>query len=118
MIVSFFRDFLSGPLYVFVVIVSAIGIIACIGYLAEATLKQKELEKKRKEMYAEVHFLPTDDASATAVVSNVSTVVSSAQLEQVGNVTATNMAQSGVAGNSQMGSSTSVEDSVSVEEKH
>ena len=47
-IISFFRDFLSGPLYIVVAIISAIGIIACIGYLAEATLKQKELEKKAK----------------------------------------------------------------------
>ena len=56
-IISFFRDFLSGPLYIVVVVFSVIGIVACIGYLAEATLKQKELEKRQKEMYAEVHFL-------------------------------------------------------------
>lgn len=93
-IISFFRDFLSGPLYIVVVVISVVGIIACIGYLAEATLKQKELEKKQKEMYAEVHFLPTDESSATSIVSNVETGVSSAQLQHVGDVTATNIAQS------------------------
>lgn len=94
MIISFFRDFLSGPLYIVVVVISVVGIIACIGYLAEATLKQKELEKKQKKMYAEVHFLPTDESSATSIASNVETSVSSAQLQQVGDVTTTNIAQS------------------------
>ena len=51
MIISFFRDFLSGPLYIVVAIISAIGIIACIGYLAEATLKQKELEKVQNDLF-------------------------------------------------------------------
>lgn len=95
-IISFFRDFLSGPLYIVIVVISSIGIIACIGYLAEATLKQKELEKKQKEMYAEVHFLPTDESSATSIATNVETSISSAQLQQVGNVATTNIAQSEV----------------------
>ena len=94
MIISFFRDFLSGPLYIVVAIISAIGIIACIGYLAEARLKQKELEKKQKEMYPEVHFLPTDESSASAIATNVETALSSAQLQQVGHVDTTNIAQS------------------------
>ena len=94
MIISFLRDFLSGPLYIVVAIISAIGIIACIGYLAEATLKQKELEKKQKGMYAEVHFLPTDESSASAIATNVETALSSAQLQQVGHVDTTNIAQS------------------------
>ena len=93
-IISFFRDFLSDPLYIVVAIISAIGIIACIGYLAEARLKQKELEKKQKEMYAEVHFLPTDESSASAIATNVETALSSAQLQQVGHVDTTNIAQS------------------------
>lgn len=95
-IISFFRDFLSGPLYIVIVVISSIGIIACIGYLAEATLKQKELEKKQKEMYAEVHFLPTDESSATSIATNVETSISSAQLQQAGNVATTNIAQSEV----------------------
>lgn len=92
-IISFFRDFLSGPLYIVVVVISTIGIIACIGYLAEATLKQKELEKKQKEMYAKVHFLPTDDASAASIASNAMTTISSAQVQHVGNAIATNVAK-------------------------
>lgn len=92
-IISFFRDFLSGPLYIVVVVFSVIGIVACIGYLAEATLKQKELEKRQKEMYAEVHFLPTDDVSAASIASNAVTTISSAQLQHVGNVVTTNVAQ-------------------------
>lgn len=93
-IISFFRDFLSGPLYITVVVISVIGIFSCIGYLAEGFLKVKEEEKKRKEMYAEVHLLPTDTASGSYVASNVETTISSAQLNQIGDVSATNIAQS------------------------
>ena len=83
LIISFFRDILSGPLYIVVVVISVIGIMACSGYLAEATLKQKELEKKQKEMYAHVHLLPSD-ANDSSVVdpSSVASVSSSVQLEQ------------------------------------
>lgn len=105
-ILSFFRDFLSGPLYIVVVVFSVIGIIACIGYLAEASLKQKELEKKQKEMYAEVHFLPTDTASASSIAANAETVLSSAQINQVGNAAATNIAQSDAVISSDVVSST------------
>ena len=93
-IISFFRDFLSGPLYITVVVISVIGIFACIGYLAEGFINLKEEEKKRKKMYAEVHLLPTDNASGSYVASNVETSISSAQLNQVGDVSATNIAQS------------------------
>ena len=48
--VHFFRDTLSGPIYVIVVIIAIILIFACIGYLAENKIK----EKKQKEKYAEV----------------------------------------------------------------
>ena len=48
--VHFFRDTLSGPVYVIVVIIAIILIFACIGYLAENKIK----EKKQKEKYAEV----------------------------------------------------------------
>ena len=92
-IISFFRDFLSGPLYITVVVISVIGIFACIGYLAEGFINLKEEEKKRKKMYAEVHLLPTDNASGSYVASNVETSISSAQLNQVGDVSATNIAQ-------------------------
>ena len=48
--VHFFRDTLSGPVYVIVVIIAIILIFACIGYLAENKIK----DKKQKEKYAEV----------------------------------------------------------------
>ena len=48
--VHFFRDTLSGPVYVIVVIIAIILIFACIGYLAENKIK----EKRQKEKYAEV----------------------------------------------------------------
>ena len=48
--VHFFRDTLSGPVYVIVVIIAIILIFACIGNLAENKIK----EKKQKEKYAEV----------------------------------------------------------------
>lgn len=92
-IISFFRDFLSGPLYIVVVIISAIGILACIGYLAEATLKQKELEKKQKEMYAEVYFLPADDVHNTNIVSNTGMMNTSTQVVQNDTSVATNGSQ-------------------------
>ena len=49
-VIHFFRDTLSGPVYVIVVIIAIILIFACIGYLAENKIK----EKKQKEKYAEV----------------------------------------------------------------
>ena len=49
-VIHFFRDTLSGPIYVIVVIIAIILIFACIGYLAENKIK----EKKQKEKYAEV----------------------------------------------------------------
>lgn len=99
LIISFFRDFLSGPVYIVVVIISVIGIIGCIGYLAEASLKQKELERRQNAMYAKVHFLPVDESSATSIASNVQTVISSAQPATLGSATATNLAQSEIGGN-------------------
>ena len=92
-IISFFRDFLSGPVYIVVVVISVIGILACIGYLAEFTLKQREEQKKYEQMYSGVHILPTDDATGFSMVSNAETAISTAQLDHVGDVSATNIAQ-------------------------
>ena len=92
-IISFFRDFLSGPVYIVVVVISVIGILACIGYLAEFTLKQQKEQKKYEQMYSGVHILPTDDATGFSMVSNAETAISTAQLDHVGDVSATNIAQ-------------------------
>lgn len=40
--IKFFRDFLSGPIYVVVLIISIILIMAIIGYLMEKKQKQDE----------------------------------------------------------------------------
>ena len=92
-IISFFRDFLSGPVYIVVVVIAVIGILACIGYLAEFTLKQREKQKKYEMMYSGVHILPTNSATGFSMVSNAATAISSAQLNHVGDVSATNIAQ-------------------------
>ncbi len=99
--ISFFRDFLSGPLYIVVVVISVIGIFACIGYIAEATMKQKEEQKKLEEMYAKVHLIPADSETGSHISSGVETVISSAQLNQVGAASATNMAQAATSFDSQ-----------------
>lgn len=91
--ISFFRDFLSGPLYIVVVVISVIGIFACIGYLAERDLKAKEEKKKYEEMYARVHLLPVDDTTGVQTVSTAQTAYPTAQLGNVGEVSATNVAQ-------------------------
>ncbi len=44
--IKFFRDFLSGPIYVVVLIISIILIMAIIGYLLEKKQKQAEAEGK------------------------------------------------------------------------
>lgn len=92
-IISFFRDFLSGPVYVVVVVISVIGIIACIGYLVDAISKQKEEQKKYEQMYAQVHLMPTDGTTGFTMVTNAETALSTAQLNQVGDISATNLAQ-------------------------
>ena len=46
--IEFFRDVLSGPLYIIVVIVAVILIMAIIGFLME----RKKLEKEEKEKIA------------------------------------------------------------------
>ena len=95
-IVWFFRDFLSGPLYIVVAIIAVIGIAFCVYYLVQATIKQKEEIKKISESYGQVHLLPTDSSSASTIASNVETSISSAQLNHVGDVATTNLAQSAV----------------------
>ena len=49
-IVVFFRDILSGPLYIIVAVIAGILICSCIGYLAEKSINKK----KEKAMYASV----------------------------------------------------------------
>lgn len=48
--IEFFRDFLDGPLYIVVVILSVFFIMAIIGYLME----KKKLEKEKNDQIAVV----------------------------------------------------------------
>ena len=45
-IISFFRDTLSGPLYIVVLIICVILICSCIGYLAEVSLNKKKAKQE------------------------------------------------------------------------
>jgi len=49
-IINFFTEVLNGPLYYVMVVICIILIFACIGFLAERSLK----EKKEKEKYANI----------------------------------------------------------------
>lgn len=45
-IIHFFRDTLDGPVYIAVAVVAGILLCACIGYLAEKSIKRKKMEKE------------------------------------------------------------------------
>ncbi len=45
-IIHFFRDTLDGPVYIIVAIVAGVLLCACIGYLAEKSIKRKKAEKE------------------------------------------------------------------------
>lgn len=75
-IISFFRDVLSGPVYIVVLVVGIIGICACIGYLAEETMKRKELADKQNKMYASVSDVATTQ-NIQPVVQEMPTVMNS-----------------------------------------
>ena len=60
-VIEFFRDTLDGPFYIVWVVVLVILIFACIGYLAEKGIKNKN----EKEKYATV-----DDTNNTAVIQD------------------------------------------------
>ena len=51
--IHFFRDTLSGPVYIVVVILAIILIFACIGYLAEKSINKKKEQQKYTEVVAE-----------------------------------------------------------------
>ena len=53
-IIVFFRDILSGPLYIALVMVNTILICSCIGYLGENYLNRKKSDTKYEETHAAV----------------------------------------------------------------
>lgn len=80
-VISFFRDTLSGPLYIVVVVIGVIGICACIGYLAEEFMKQKDKAVKQEKMYASVPTVTVSEPQQNAVQAVPS--VATSQLENV-----------------------------------
>lgn len=80
-VISFFRDTLSGPLYIVVVVIGIIGICACIGYLAEESMKQKDKAVKQEKMYASVPTVTVSEPQQNAVQAVPS--VATSQLENV-----------------------------------
>ena len=80
-VISFFRDTLSGPLYIVVVVIGIIGICACIGYLAEESMKQKVKAVKQEKMYASVPTVTVSEPQQNAVQAVPS--VATSQLENV-----------------------------------
>ena len=85
-VISFFRDFLSGPLYIVFVVISVIGICACIGYLAEGTIKQKEQEKKNEEDLSHVHLVEEGNGTGVYVSSDAKSAIKENPFQSVGNV--------------------------------
>lgn len=70
-IISFFRDFLSGPLYIGVVVVSGILICAGIGYFAE----KNQINKKKSKEFDDTHIAIENDTvnTNTNVATNTTT---------------------------------------------
>lgn len=81
--VHFFRDTLSGPVYVIVVIIAIILIFACIGYLAENKIKEKEQKEKYAEVAGPGEVIKSVEATAPIpVVSAVATPVNEIPVAQ------------------------------------
>ncbi len=53
-IIVFFRDILSGPLYIAIVVINSILICSCIGYLGEQYLNRKKSKIKYDETHATI----------------------------------------------------------------
>lgn len=63
--IVFFRNILSGPLYIAVVVIAIVLIFACIGYLAEKGLNEKKIASQYVEADSVVIDHPT---SSSAVI--------------------------------------------------
>lgn len=61
-IISFFRDFLSGPLYIAIVVINSILICAGIGYFAE----KSQNAKKEKQKFKDTHVAIENDAKTNS----------------------------------------------------
>ena len=79
-IISFFRDFLDGPLYIVVTVICVILICSCIGYLGEQYLKSQEEKKAFEATHAAIEQNSIDATSL--VTQNVEQVKGVTSLEQ------------------------------------
>ncbi len=71
-IIMFFRDTLSGPVYIATVIVAVILIFACIGYLAEKSINNKKEAAKYATVSEEsTAATPIADPVITPSTNNV-----------------------------------------------
>lgn len=64
-IIVFFRDILSGPLYIVLTIINTILICSCIGYLGENYLNRKKLKAKYDSTYTTVSSTAVSNTSAS-----------------------------------------------------
>jgi len=65
--IIFFRNILSGPLYIVAVVIAIILIFACIGYLAEKGLN----EKKIASQYVEADSVVIDHPTGSNMVADI-----------------------------------------------
>ena len=103
-IIAFFRDFLDGPVYIFVTVVNSILICSCIGYLGERYLNKhgnnvnkhkvsgkKNLKKGNSHVENSVS-LDNVEGSTNNILSKVNTTNTNNSI----NNTATNMISNAV----------------------
>lgn len=102
-VISFFRDFLDGPLYIAVVVIGVILICAGIGYFAEKSQLRKKKEQELQNSYVSVSD-PREQNSSFNTQSNATslgnnTVPSNVVSGRVENVAMSQMTNSNVLNN-------------------
>lgn len=85
--IVFFRNILSGPLYIAVVVIAIVLIFACIGYLAEKGLN----EKKIASQYVEADSVVIDHPTGPSAV--VDTYVPLEETQSVSDVGTSNLVE-------------------------
>ncbi len=84
--IEFFRDTLDGPIYIVYVFVCIILIFACIGYLAEKRMNEKDKLLDINDSKKVNNTLVSNVSKTTVPNSNVSEVVKPEQLKEVDSV--------------------------------
>lgn len=86
-VVIFFRDVLSGPLYIVIAVVNSILICSCIGYMGE-----QYLNKKKQKMMNNVN---DSNVPSGNPINNVEAAVRPANVSYSANNVVSNIPQSG-----------------------